>query len=205
MSKQKISFGAALKERLRKLAVGLKRNPHYIPLLVAVAGFLWYSLQLTTISNTTAGINGANMGLCGFVTMLFSMLGIVCLGYSFPHRKPVNKWMLTLSFLLFACVLYADYKYLNITRTWVYKELSFGTASTIVNDLSLFESRQVSRMQTKAQVQSLLNVHMILVAAGFVMTALLPVYSKLLRKINTSVKVQENENMTRIDIAGEDA
>ena len=205
MSKTKLTFGAYLKERLRKFLVAVKRKPHMIPLCIMGVGFMWYCLQLTTVSNATATINGSGMGLCGFVTMLFSLLGLVCFGNAFPHRKPVNKIMLIIMIAMFLAVIYADYRYLSTVRIWVYNEFAFGTADSIVSDLSIFETRQIGRIQTKHLINNLLTVHMIMVAFGLVMTALLPVYSKLIKKINTSVKVDENENMTRLDLSGEDA
>ena len=57
------------------------------------------------------------MGLCGFVTMLFSMLGLVSFGRSFPHRKPVNKLMLALTFALFGAVILADVRYIGAGPT----------------------------------------------------------------------------------------
>ena len=53
--------------------------------------------------------------------------------------------------------------------------------------------------------RAMLAIHRILIAAGFGLTALLPVYSPLIKKINTSVEVAANENMGAIDISGEDA
>ena len=50
----------------------------------------------------------------------------------------------------------------------------------------------------------MLRVHMILVLTGAALTALLPLYAPLIRRINTSVEVAENEDMGTIDIAGED-
>lgn len=38
---------------------------------------------------------------------------------------------------------------------------------------------------------------------GVVLTALLPLYSRLLRKINTSVSVEDNGKLDAIDISGE--
>ena len=38
-----------------------------------------------------------------------------------------------------------------------------------------------------------------------ILVALLPVYSKLLRRINTNIQVEENAEMGKIDISGEDA
>ena len=77
-------------EFLRKKLVSLKRKPQMIALLVLAAAFVYYSLNLTMISNTTAKIQGAGMGLAGFATMLFSMLSLVCFLNAFPHRKKTN-------------------------------------------------------------------------------------------------------------------
>ena len=41
--------------------------------------------------------------------------------------------------------------------------------------------------------------------AGAALTALLPVYKPLIKRINTSVEVAANEEMGTIDISGEDA
>ena len=78
---------AHMPEFLRKLFVSLKRRPSVIALIVLVIAFLQYSLNLTHISDTTAKIQGAGMGLCGFATMLFSMLSLVCFLNAFPRRK----------------------------------------------------------------------------------------------------------------------
>ena len=45
--------------------------------------------------------------------------------------------------------------------------------------------------------------HRIILIVGTILTALLPVYSKLLRKINTSVSVEDNGKLDAIDISGE--
>ena len=51
--------------------------------------------------------------------------------------------------------------------------------------------------------QYYLQQHIILLAVGVVLTALLPVYSKLLRKINTNVNVEGNGQMKAIDLTAE--
>ena len=60
-----------IKEIVRKALVSLKRSPQNISLVFLVVAFLVYSLNLSPIANTTAKINGANMGQCEFVAMLF--------------------------------------------------------------------------------------------------------------------------------------
>ena len=50
----------------------------------------------------------------------------------------------------------------------------------------------------------MLNVHKIILIAGMALVALLPVYTPMLKKINTNVNIEGNNNMTAIDISGED-
>ncbi|MBR4545662.1 MAG: hypothetical protein IKO14_06805 [Oscillibacter sp.] len=45
---------------------------------------------------------------------------------------------------------------------------------------------------------------MALLVAGFVITALLPVYARLLRKIDTSIQVEDYGQLEEIDVSGED-
>jgi len=46
-------------------------------------------------------------------------------------------------------------------------------------------------------------VHRIIVAVGVVLTALVPVLRKLLRKINTSLIVEESAQMNELDLSEE--
>ena len=71
-------------EMLRKFIVSLKRKPQNIAMAALVVSFLVYSLNLTSISNTTAKIQGGGMGFTGFCTMLFSILSFVCFLNAFP-------------------------------------------------------------------------------------------------------------------------
>ena len=48
-----------MKEFFRKRMVTLKRRTHLIPLVILAVAFVYYSLNLTVISNTTSLINGA--------------------------------------------------------------------------------------------------------------------------------------------------
>ena len=98
-------------EFFRKLLVSLKRKPSTIPLVVLALAFVYYSFNLSSISNTTALINGPHMGLSGFAVMLFSALGLVCFLNSFPHRKKPNIPMLVLSFLMMALLVCCDLYY----------------------------------------------------------------------------------------------
>lgn len=180
-----------MKEKIRKFLVRLKRKPHMIPLVVLVIAFVVYSMRLTVISNTTAKIQGNGMGLCGFITMLFSMLGLVSFGRAFPHRKPVSKPMLILMFVLFAAVIYADMRYIGAVNNALYREVDPIT----VNSSTAYITESVA----------MLRVHIVILAIGLALTALLPVYAPMIKKIKTSINVEGNGDMETIDISGEDA
>ena len=180
-----------MKEKFCKFLVALKRKPHMIPLVVLVVAFLVYSLRLTLISNTTAKIQGPGMGLCGFVIMLFSMLGLVSFGRTFPHRKPVNKFMLALTFCLFIAVMIADRKYISL----VDNALTRSENVISVTDATSYITESVA----------MLKLHFWMVIAGLGLTALLPVYAPAIKRIKTSISVEENGEMENIDISGEDA
>lgn len=82
-----------------------------IPLVVLIIAFLQYSLNLTHISDTTAKIQGAGMGLCGFCTMLFSMLSLMCFLNAFPRRKKPVIPMIALMVLMFGLIFFCDWRY----------------------------------------------------------------------------------------------
>ena len=178
-------------EFLRKKLVSLKRKPQMIALVVLAAAFIYYSFNLTKISNTTAKVYGQGMGLAGFVTMLLSILSLVCFLNAFPHRKKVNIPMLVLLFIMLGIIFFCDIYYDGRIVAAITREknpIDPTGANSYIND-----------------ARAMLAIHRILIAAGFGLTALLPVYSPLIKKINTSVEVAANENMGAIDISGEDA
>ena len=181
---------AVVKEFFRKLIVALKRRPQIIPMLVFVAAFLVYSLNLMNISDTTAKVQGVGMGLCGFATMLFSLLSLLCFLNAFPHRKKVNIPMLVLMFLMVAVILFCDFFYLGaITNAITRAENPIQiTKATLYIGLA----------------NNMLNDHIVILIVGVALTALLPLYSKLLRKIKTSIDVEDNGKLDAIDISGEE-
>ena len=179
-----------IREMLRKSIVSLKRSPQRIPLLTLVAAFLVFSLNLSAIANTTARINGANMGQCEFVGMLFSILAFVVFLRTFPRRKPAVKPMILLLYFMLTLIEAADALY--ITR--------------ILTAVNRTENRIVVDSQTVyiSTAYNVIVVHMILIGATAVLFALLPVYSKAIRKIDTSIEVDGMGEMQAIDISGED-
>ena len=177
-----------MKEFFRKKMVGLKRKPQTIALVVLAVAFLYYSLNLTQISNTTAKIQGPGMGLAGFVTMLFSMLSLVCFMNAFPHRKKTNIPMLVLMFLMVGVIIYCDIYY------------GGRITNAITRADNPIDPTGVNSYITTAQ--NMLKVHMIILIIGAALTALLPVYAPLLKKVNTSIEVAGNEDMAALDLRG---
>lgn len=187
MENKKMSLGARIKEKFRKLIVSLKHKPHTIPMVMLVITFLYYSLNLTNISNATATVNEFPMGLCGFIAMLFSMLALVCFMNAFPNRKPVNVPMLVLMIVMMLCVLGSDLVY---TQT----VLAVSRATTV----------SPSKAKIMNGALQVLSTHTIMIGISMALVALLPVYSKLIRKINTSIEVEAGENMSALELSGED-
>ena len=185
-----IRTGRKLKEFFRKLLVSLKRSPQIISLIALAAAFLVYSLNFSSISNTTAKINTPNMGQCEFAGMLFSILAFVCILRAFPKRQKANKPMLAVFFLMMGILIFADAVYYTriieaITRTENPIVLDATNSYIVV-------------------AQNTVMTHIILIAVCVVLVATLPLYSKLLRKINTSIEVEGNGDMDVIDISGEE-
>ena len=190
MSKDMKKTPSHMPEFLRKLIVSLKRKPDVIGLLVLAVAFVYYSLNLTHISDTTAKIQGAGMGLCGFATMLFSMLSMVCYLNSFPRRKKPVIPMIVLMAIMVGIIIFCDFYDIGLIETALNRP---------DNPITIDKNTVYI-----AQAYNVLNNHMVIEIAAAVITALLPVYSKLLRKINTSIMVEDNGKLGTIDISGED-
>lgn len=179
-----------LKEIWRKFLVALKRRPQMIPMAALIAAFVFYSLNMMHISNTTARIQGTGMGLAGFVTMLFSMLSFMCFLNAFPYRKKPVVPMVVLMFAMLAIVIFADAYYIRAIWAAISRPENpiTVTASTIYI----------------AYAEYYLRIHIGVLAAAIALILLLPVYSKWLRRIKTSIDVGDNGDMVAIDISGED-
>lgn len=197
MNKEKVSFAAVLKnffrglwavikESIRKGIVSLKRNPSVIPLLMLAASFILYSFNLTDMSDTTAKIQGSGMGLSQFCIMLFSLLSMVCLLNAFPRRKKANIPMIVIMFVMFAIIIYCDIHYSN----GIMAALNRAISPIKVDKSTIYI----------AEAYNMLSTHMIMMIITAVLVVTLPIYSKLLRKINTSVNVEDNGSMGEIEL-----
>ena len=178
-------------EFIRKRLVGLKRKPQIIAMLVLAIAYVYYSLNLSQIANTTALINGPHMGLAEFATMLFSALGLVSFLNAFPHRKKANVPMLVLTFLMIGILIFCDIYY------------GGRITAALTREVSPIDPTGKNAFVTVAQ--GVVRVHMVMVIIGAALLALLPVYAPAIRRIKTSIDVAGNSDMGTIDISGEDA
>ena len=177
---------AGRKEPHRRFLVALKRKPQNIPLAILAIAFVVYSFNLTHISNTTTLVQGPNMGLTGFVTMLGSILMLVCCLNAYPYRKKIKKPMMILMFIMIAVIMFCDCHYYNC----------------IVSALTREEGAIAATADVTA-AKNVVCVHFLILLIGAAAAAFLPLYAKLIRRIRTSIDVEGNEDMAAIDIAGE--
>lgn len=175
-----------MNEMLRKTIVSLKRKPQTIAMLSLIIAFLIYSMNLTSISNTTAKIQGSGMGLCGFATMLLSILSFVCFLNAFPYRKKVNVPMLVLMFAMFAIVIFCDGFYMRAIQYAVTR----ADNPIAITDTTAYISKAMSILKT----------HIAALCVTVVLIVLMPVYKKWLRSIKTSVEVEDNGQLDAIEI-----
>ena len=185
-----VNKGSKMPEFLRKIFVGLKRRPSMIALIVLVVAFLYYSLNLTQISNTTAKIQGPGMGLCGFATMLFSMLSLVCFLNAFPRRKKPVIPMIVLMCLMFGVIIFCDIYYRGLIMTAITR----AENPIVVDQQTIYI----------AKAYNILLDHIVIEGIGVALIVLMPFYTKLLKKVNTSVVVEDYGKMGAIDISGEE-
>lgn len=179
------------KEFIRKFFVGLKRNPHNIAMLMILISFVFYSLNLTNIADTTAKVMGKNMGQCEFVSMLLGMLAFVCFIRAFPRREKPKMAMIVLTILMDGAMIFCDILY----------NIRINQALTRVDPAPIVINEENTYILT---AQSIVSVHIILLIVTIALIVLLPVYSKFIKKINTSIDVAGNDDLGSIDIGDED-
>ncbi len=179
-----------MKEMIRKFLVSLKKNPQVIPLLAHTVAFCIFSLNLTAISNTTAKIYGPHMGLCSFVTMLLSILAYVCMFSAYPKRKKPNWIMIVMILAMYGIIIFCDNFYAD--RIW-------AAVKRPENPIQITEATMYINDAFK-----LMSTHITSVIVSAVLVVTEPIYAKLLKKINTSVEVEDNGDLGAIELSDEE-
>ena len=184
---QEIKPKKGIKEFFRKFTVSLKKRPNRIPQFVMVVTFVFYSIFLTKISDATAYVNKTPMGLCSFITMLFSALSfVISLNAFVPRSKPKIVFVILL-YLMQAVIIGSD--------VWYLIKIKEGL------DNNTYQPRALEAILA---AQPVVLVHCILVGISIVLFALIPIFKKLLNKIDTSVDLGENEGMKKIELEDEE-
>ena len=176
---------AKFKEFIRKTIVSLKRNPGIIPLLMLAVAFLFYSLNLTDVSDTTAKIQGKGMGLCQFSIMLFSLLSMLCTLNAFPIRKKPNWFMVGMVILMAGIIIFCDGHYVSAI---------IAASRRPDNPIQVVEGSYIHNAYL------MLKSHRTMMIVSAALVILEPVYSMLLKKINTTVEIEDNSSMGAIEI-----
>lgn len=182
-------LGAWLKERVRKLLVALKKNPQSIPITSLAAAFIHYTFNLSKISDTTAKLQGQNMGLAGFVTMLFMILSFVCMINAFPKRQKPKVPMILLMIVLYGAVIFADIHYIG----------RIAAALTGENAIQITQNTIYI-----AEANNAVVINIVLIALTIICILLEPKFESLFKKIKTSIEVEGSGDIATIDIADED-
>lgn len=180
---KKGGFKAKTKEWFRKKAVALKRAPQNIALLVLALTTVYFMLALYSISQAvdkSFNITTAT-GICVFVTTLLSLLVLVSFLNAFPKRKKPNIFFIILVFVMIGSMAACDIVYYIQMN-----ECLAGITNPATSD--------IYRLVSAAQPFML--VHIVLLGVSAVVFALLPLYKKLILKIDTKVVLESAaENM----------
>lgn len=183
-------FVAALKEWGRKRIVALKVKPQTIPFAIMVITTVYFMLILFSVSRAVQyAANDTRTpatGICVFITTLLSLLYLVSFLNAFPKRKKPNVFFIVLVGVMIAGQLGGDLVY-------------YIQMDACINALQLSGSPMDIACRA---AQPYIIGHIVLLALSGIVFALLPVYAKFIRKIDTSVKLESaTENMTgKIDI-----
>lgn len=180
-----VKLGKNLKEFARKQIVKLKRRPSVIPLFCLIVCLLVYTFNMTKFSNTTSLIYGKNMGLAAFATTLLSILVIVSCSNAFPKRKKVRIPMLILTFIMIGIMVFCDIYY----GQQIVHALTRENAPIEVTEDRIYIT----------QAQAVLVWHIVLLGLSVIAIALLPLYTKLLQKINTRVVPDDVGNAKQVE------
>lgn len=168
---------AGIKEWCRKKVVALKVKPQIIPLLILAITTICFMLFLNNFSKAIyASFNDSRTkatGICVFISTLLSLLVLVSFLNAFPKRKKPNLFFVALVFAMIAGMLACDIVY-------------FVEMKNCID----FNGAESSLSQKVQPGQPCIIAHIVLLGVSAVVFALLPVYSKLIRKIDTSKKLE---------------
>jgi glucan phosphoethanolaminetransferase (alkaline phosphatase superfamily) len=165
------------KEWFRKKMVTLKRKPNHIPLTMLIISCLIFNLNLTSFSNTIAQINEPGMGLTFFIVVLCSYLSIISFILAFPNRKkPKIVSIVLVCFMLL----------LSIAGQLLFHYFIIYGTEIKPNPVVITEAKNYINVAKRIAI-----IHVISCSITFLLIITMPLYRKLLQKINTTVTIAE--------------
>ncbi|MCD7729553.1 MAG: hypothetical protein LUI60_06550 [Clostridia bacterium] len=185
------------KEWRRKQIVNLKRKPQNIPMVFLFLGCAIYLVCLTSFSksvieNYNSLQEWAALGV--FVCTLFSMLVIVSYMRIFPKHKKPSIAMMVVTYVFLALMIFMDIVIIN--------EITTLRAENFSNPNVVYDSYDASADNTSIAISI---VHIVIEAIAAVLLATMPLWKKLLMKINTKKEIESaSSNMGAIDLQGEE-
>lgn len=190
--KQKKNSNGGIKEWWRKTLVSLKRKPQNIPFIFYMLACIIYLIMLTSFSKCVMENYGDDQkwsALCVFGCTLFSLLVIVAYMRVYPKYKKPSIAMMVVTYVFTAMLIFFDIVFFN--------EITGLRASTNISKL-LYPSADTTALAISI-------VHIVLLAIGAILLATLPLWKKLLLKINTRKEVESAAgSMETIDLDGEE-
>lgn len=217
----KPGFKAKVKEWFRKQIVSLKRKPQKIAFLFFIISALISLLGLSTTSQGPVSDFQSQpyLGLSVFIVVLFSILVLVLFMNTFPKRgvkykkdgkrHSVNYIMLALTFVFLILMFLFDLLYYTqLTGCIKGNEVKFFSNLAQAQKYEQYWSDAYkanpvfSAGDYKSYLISALNltiVHMVFLGISALLLATLPLYKKLIMKINTSKVVESTEIKEVID------
>lgn len=165
-----------MKEWIRKRIVAIKRQPSIIPTVLLIISCLIFNLNLTDFSETTSLIYSPGMGIALFVITLFSILSIITYLSAYPKRQKPKYMSIIITILMVLVSIGCQIFFYNlIIQATEYREKPIKITDFIIT------------------TKKVIIIHIIMLSITFVSLVTLPVYKKLLNKINTSIVISENQ------------
>lgn len=163
---------------MRKWIVSLKRSPQNISLLMLVVCCIIYTFQLTAHSNASMYVSSRIIALYVFIITLASMLVIFSFLNVYAKRQKHKFLMQLVVYLLMGVQIVFDALCLQIIYT-----------ETVLRDNPVPVTADI------AASQKWTTIHLVALVLTLIAIVTMPVYHKLLLKINTAIQDDEASNI----------
>lgn len=181
-------FLAALKEWGRKKLVMLKIKTHFIPLILLAISTIYFYCCLGTLSQAVLVIPSVKFAaFVMFVNSLLTLIALVMFLNAFPKRKKPNLIAVVAVFVLMGLIIGMDIIY--------YVQINGFIADAY--------DAYMERYPEFYDAFTCIIVHIVLVGIALVAFATMPLYKKLLNKINTRKELASTDLKEEIDTSAE--